>query len=199
MFQIRRPRLLVITAALTIAVPLTAACTDSGNNNSASDTTPNIATATPPQQRDGKTSGTNGAAGNQSGTDPVVEALAELAADETATGIVTSADKVDGDVVEITVYEGTEKAEYDAGPGGEITERSREAKTDTDDEVVAARAATVSAMDALSQAVAQEPTLSVDSISLADDHNADLQWKVEFTDPAGGAGTTVFIPALDPR
>ncbi|AKK05095.1 hypothetical protein CMUST_03755 [Corynebacterium mustelae] len=197
MFHFSRPRLLVMATALVIAAPVIAACTDGGSDNVAANTTPNIATATPPQQRDiGKnTPGEN--IGNQ--TDLVVVALAEFAADEAATGIVTSADQVDGDMVEITVYEGTEKAEYDAAPNGEITERGREGKTDTDDEVVAARAATVSAMDALSQAVAQEPNLSVDSISLVDDPEVDLHWTVEFTDPTGGAGTTVDIPALDPR
>lgn len=197
MLHIPRPRLLVMATAFVIAAPVIAACTDGGNDTVAANTTPNIATATPPQQRDiGKDNSAENI-GNQTGL--VDAALAEYAADEAATGIVTSADQVDGDMVEITVYEGTEKVEYDVARNGEITERGREATTDTDEKVVAARSASVSAMDALSQAVAQEPNLSVDSMSLAGDPEVDLHWKVEFTDSTGGAGTTVDIPALDPR
>lgn len=125
-----------------------------------------------------------------SGGDPVFAAIdAALGAHQGA--IVVDIDRDDGDSFDIDVVVGNEQIELEVSAGGAVREDEREAD---DDDVREAHAATVTAADAIRQALDRHPGGVLDELELDEDDGA-LRWEIDLDDDRRGDLAEVEIPA----
>lgn len=145
-----------------------------GNSETTAPTTATAASATPGRDDD----------------DPVFAAIeAALAAYQGA--IVVDIDRDDGDAYDIDVVMGDDQVELEVTADGTVREDEREGD---DDDVREARAATVSASDAIRQALEQHPEGALDELEL-DEEDGVLRWEVDLDDSQRSELVELEIPA----
>lgn len=114
----------------------------------------------------------------QTGDDPVFAAIdAALAA--YSDGIVVTVDREDdSETYDIDVVQGEQVLELEVGADGTVREDEREGD---DDDVAKAQAATVTAADAIRQALEQHPDGVLDEAELDEDDGV-LRWEINLDD-----------------
>lgn len=191
--KIRTTLALAGIAALTLG-----ACTDTGTTETTvtetttAEAAPTTATtATPATTAAAETTETTQDSTPVTGEDPVFAAIDAVLADH-PDGIVTDIDREDGRVVyDIDVVVGDQVIELEVDADGNVREDERESD---DDDVAEARAATVTAADAIRQALDQIPDGVLDEAELDEDDGA-LRWEIELDDADGNDLAEVTIPA----
>lgn len=128
----------------------------------------------------------------QTGDDPVFAAIdAALAA--YSDGIVVTVDREDdSETYDIDVVQGEQVLELEVGADGTVREDEREG--DDDDDVAKAQAATVTAADAIRQALEQHPDGVLDEAELDEDDGV-LRWEINLDDADRNDLAEVNIPA----
>lgn len=176
--KIRTTLALAGIAALTLS-----ACTDTGTTETTVTETTTAKAAPTTETTQDSTPVT--------GEDPVFAAIdAVLAAHPD--GIVTDIDREDGRVVyDIDVVVGDQVIELEVDADGNV--REDESESD-DDDVAEARAATVTAADAIRQALNQIPDGVLDEAELDEDDGAP-GWEIELDDADGNDLAEITIPA----
>ncbi|HJD77513.1 MAG TPA: PepSY domain-containing protein [Corynebacterium pollutisoli] len=191
--KIRTTLALAGIAALTLG-----ACTDTGTTETTvtetttAEAAPTTATtATPATTAAAETTETTQDSTPVTGEDPVFAAIDAVLADH-PDGIVTDIDREDGRVVyDIDVVVGDQVIELEVDADGNVREDERESD---DDDVAEARAATVTAADAIRQALDQIPDGVLDEAELDEDDGA-LRWEIELDDADGNDLAEITIPA----
>ena len=188
--KIRTTLALAGIAALTLG-----ACTDTGTTETTvtETTTAEAAptTATTATTAAAETTETTQDSAPVTGEDPVFAAIDAVLADH-PDGIVTDIDREDGRVVyDIDVVVGDQVIELEVDADGNVREDERESD---DDDVAEARAATVTAADAIRQALDQIPDGVLDEAELDEDDGA-LRWEIELDDADGNDLAEITIPA----
>lgn len=125
------------------------------------------------------------------GDDPVFAAL-DAALSEHAGAIVVSVDRDDRDAYDVDVVSGEHVIELEIGGDGTVREDERE--RDDDDDVREAWTATVTAADAIGQALDQHPDGVLDEIEL-DEDDGSLHWDIDLDDAQRGDLVELEIPA----
>ncbi|MDO5669485.1 MAG: PepSY domain-containing protein [Corynebacterium sp.] len=178
--------------ALTgIAALALTGCTDSENTTTTvTETTTAQATAQAATQTPAETTQAQDPA-PATGEDPVFAAIdAVLAAH--AGGIITDIDREDGRVAyDIDVVVGDQVIELEVDADGTVREEERE--SDPED-VAEAHAATVTAAEAIRQALEQIPDGVLDEAEL-DEEDGVLRWEIELDDANGIDLAELNIPA----
>lgn len=163
------------------------ACTDTG-------TTTTTVTETATEQASTETSAAQTTEATRSpaaGNDPVFAAVDAVLAAHPG-GIITDIDREDGRVAyDIDVVVGDQVIELEVDDDGNVREEEREGD---DDDVAEARAATVTAVEAMRQALAQHDGGVVDEAELDEDDGA-LSWEVDLDDAGGNDLAEVTVPA----
>lgn len=191
--KIRTTLALAGIAALTLG-----ACTDTGTTETTvtetttAEAAPTTAsTATTATTAAAETTETTQDSTPVTGEDPVFAAIDAVLADH-PDGIVTDIDREDGRVVyDIDVVVGDQVIELEVDADGNVREDERESD---DDDVAEARAATVTAADAIRQALDQIPDGVLDEAELDEDDGA-LRWEIELDDADGNDLAEITIPA----
>lgn len=191
--KIRTTLALAGIAALTLG-----ACTDTGTTETTvtetttAEAAPTTAsTATTATTAAAETTETTQDSTPVTGEDPVFAAIDAVLADH-PDGIVTDIDREDGRVVyDIDVVVGDQVIELEVDADGNVREDERESD---DDDVAEARAATVTAADAIRQALDQIPDGVLDEAELDEDDGA-LRWEIELDDADGNDLSEITIPA----
>ena len=191
--KIRTTLALAGIAALTLG-----ACTDTGTTETTvtetttAEAAPTTATtATPATTAAAETTETTQDSTPVTGEDPVFAAIDAVLADH-PDGIVTDIDREDGRVdYDIDVVVGDQVIELEVDADGNVREDERESD---DDDVAEARAATVTAADAIRQALDQIPDGVLDEAELDEDDGA-LRWEIELDDADGNDLAEITIPA----
>lgn len=191
--KIRTTLALAGIAALTLG-----ACTDTGTTETTvtetttAEAAPTTATkATTATTAAAETTQTTQDSTPVTGEDPVFAAIDAVLADH-PDGIVTDIDREDGRVVyDIDVVVGDQVIELEVDADGNVREDERESD---DDDVAEARAATVTAADAIRQALDQIPDGVLDEAELDEDDGA-LRWEIELDDADRNDLAEITIPA----
>lgn len=191
--KIRTTLALAGIAALTLG-----ACTDTGTTETTvtetttAEAAPTTAsTATTATTAAAETTETTQDSTPVTGEDPVFAAIDAVLADH-PDGIVTDIDREDGRVVyDIDVVVGDQVIELEVDADGNVREDERESD---DDDVAEARAATVTAADAIRQALDQIPDGVLDEAELDEDDGA-LRWEIELDDADRNDLAEITIPA----
>lgn len=196
----RHSRSLTVTALAASAALALTACTDS---DSASETTTVTEATTATETATDTattTAGDDTASASDSqtpaaaadGDDPVFAAIDAVLAQHPEGVIVTIDREDDNAVYEVDVVVGEEVLELDVAEDGSIREDDRE--DDEDDEVAEARQATVTAADAIAQALDQHPDGVLDEAELDEDDGV-LRWEIELDDENRNDLAEVTVPA----
>lgn len=191
--KIRTTLALAGIAALTLG-----ACTDTGTTETTvtetttAEAAPTTAsTATTATTAAAETTETTQDSTPVTGEDPVFATIDVVLADH-PDGIVTDIDREDGRVVyDIDVVVGDQVIELEVDADGNVREDERESD---DDDVAEARAATVTAADAIRQALDQIPDGVLDEAELDEDDGA-LRWEIELDDADRNDLAEITIPA----
>lgn len=169
-------RLIKTIAVAATTGLLVTACTDTGDT-AAED--PGTVTTTPAGEDPAETTVTTADTADQvEGEDPVFRAIDAVMA-EYPDGVIVSIDREDdADSYEMDVVQGEEVVNLQVDFDGTVSEDDREGD---DDDVAHARAATVSATDAINEALELHPEGLFDELDLEDEDGA-LLWKVSLDD-----------------
>ncbi len=135
---------------------------------------------------------TTTAADQQAGADPVFGAI-EAALAEHPDGIIISVDREDDrETYDIDLVVADEVVELEVDADGAVREDEREREGD---DVVDAQNATVTAEDAIRQALDQHPDGVLDEAELDDDDAGALRWEINLDDVDRNDLTELTIPA----
>lgn len=169
------------------AADTTATATDAADGaGTATDTTE----TTTDDQAD--TTETSPAADQAAGDDPVFAAI-DAALAEYAGGVVVSIDREDNSGgYDMDVVVGQDVFEIEVAEDGSIREEEREG--DEDDEAAEAEQATVTAADAITQALEQHPDGVLDELELEED-DGQLRFEIDLDDQDRRDLAEVTIPA----
>lgn len=182
-------KLLAITAAAGLSLTL-AACGDDSSDTDATATETTVVTSDDPTADAEATTAQNGVATETqtavsdedatSDRDPVFDAI-DLVLAQHPDGVIIDIDREDDTVVyEIDVAVGQEILELDVDSAtGDVRESDRD--NDDEDDLAKAQAATVTAADAITQALEAHPDGVLDEASL-DDEDGRLQWQIDLDD-----------------
>lgn len=186
-------RSLTMLTAFTASAAILVGCGDSGSGTTASTT--ESATATTAGTTVATTTTTSTSATTTtavtSADDPVFEVIdAVLAAHPE--GIITDIDREDStEIYDVDVVVGDSVLELEVSTGGEIREEERESD---DDDVRQARAATVTAAQAIGQALERHPEGVLDEIEL-DEEDGTLRWEIDLDDADRNDLAELTLPA----
>lgn len=126
----------------------------------------------------------------QAQEDPVFAAI-DAALDAYPGAIVVDVDRDDGETFDIDLVVGDEQVELEISADGAVREDEREGD---DDDVREAHAVTVSAADAIRQALDQHPGGVLDELELDEDDGA-LRWEIDLDDAQRGDLAELELPA----
>ena len=171
-------RLIKTIAVAATAGLLVTACTDTGDDTATED--PGTVTTTTPAGEDPTetTVTTADTADQVEGEDPVFRAIDAVMA-EYPDGVIVNIDREDdADSYEMDVVQGEEVVNLQVDFDGTLREDDREGD---DDDVANAQASTVSATDAINEALELHPEGLLDELDLEDEDGA-LLWKVSLDD-----------------
>ena len=203
-----RKNLIVTALAATTALTLSA-CTDTAPNvntegattveapaGATDETTAGAAEATSgagDDQADDQTDDTQGSdAAQTTGEDPVFAAIDAVLA-EYSDGIVVDIDREDrSGVYDIDIVVGQEVIELEVSEDGSVREDDRE--NDDDDDVEEARRATVTAAEAITQALESHPDGVLDELELEED-DGQLRFEIDLDDHDRRDLAEINIPA----
>ncbi|QGU04211.1 PepSY domain-containing protein [Corynebacterium comes] len=160
----------ILAAGITVSAALfLGACTGSDDAS-----TPDTATATDETSTATETT----VADRQTGDDPVFGAIDAVLAQH-GDGIIVDIDREDDrETYDIDVVVGNEVIELEVDSDGTVREDEREGE---DEDVVKAQAATVTAAEAIRDALNQHPDGILDQAELDEDDGV-LRWKIELDD-----------------
>lgn len=187
---------LVVAGTVGLTALALTACTDSGTTTTTvtETTTAQAQDQTPPTENTQTTTQATTETTTQSpatGEDPVFAAIDAVLATHSG-GIVTDIDREDGRVAyDIDVVVGNEVLELEVDADGSIREDEREGD---DDDVAEARAATVTAADAIRQALEQVQGGVLDEAEL-DEDDGMIKWDIDLDDANGNDLAEISIPA----
>lgn len=128
--------------------------------------------------------------GAEAGEDSVFGAI-DAVLTEYPEGIVVSIDRQDDDAYEIDVVVNEEVVQVAVENDGNVREDERDAESD---DVIDAQAATVTAEEAIQQALEDNPDGILDEASL-EEEDGSLQWAINLDDIDGEDLADVMIPA----
>lgn len=203
-----RKNLIVTALAATTALTLSA-CTDTAPNvNTEGATTveapagatdettagaPEATSGAGDDQADDQTDDTQGSdAAQTTGEDPVFAAIDAVLA-EYSDGIVVDIDREDrSGVYDIDIVVGQEVIELEVSEDGSVREDDRE--NDDDDDVEEARRATVTAAEAITQALESHPDGVLDELELEED-DGQLRFEIDLDDQDRRDLAEINIPA----
>lgn len=186
-----------ITATIALGAGLfLSACGDSGESSpqtvTETETATTTATAEDTATAGETTSGTT-AADQPSGDDPVFSAIDAALADY-SDGIIVSVDREDdSDTFDIDLIQGEEVIELKVDADGTVREDERERERG-DDDLARAQSATVTAEEAIRQALDENPEGVLDDAEL-EEEDGDLRWEISLDDADRRDLTEVSIPA----
>lgn len=126
----------------------------------------------------------------QAQEDPVFAAI-DAALDAYPGASVVDVDRDDGETFDIDLVVGDEQVELEISADGAVREDEREGD---DDDVREAHAVTVSAADAIRQALDQHPGGVLDELELDEDDGA-LRWEIDLDDSQRGDLAELELPA----
>lgn len=124
------------------------------------------------------------------GDDPVFAAVDAVLAERSG-AVVVGIDRDDRDSYDVDVVQDGQVVELEVGPDGAVREDEREGD---DDDARDARAATVSAADAIRQALEKHPDGVLDEIDL-DEHDGRLRWEIKLDDADRSDLVELDLPA----
>ncbi|AGF72667.1 PepSY domain-containing protein [Corynebacterium halotolerans] len=186
----------IITAGIAVSAGLfLSACGDTGDTatpDNGADTTMATTTAPAESPTESPATTTEDNQGNQqTGEDPVFGAIGAVL-NEHSDGIIVTVDREDDrDTYDIDVVTGNEVIELEVGADGTVREDERE----SGDEVVAhAQEATVTATDAIRQALDQHPDGVLDDAEL-EEEDGNLRWEISLDDADRNDLTELTVPA----
>lgn len=126
-----------------------------------------------------------------SGDDPVFSAIEAVLADY-ADGIIVDIDRDDdGSHYDVDVVAGDEIIELEVTTDGDITEDEREGD---DDDIQEAQQATVTASEAIEEALSQNDEAVLDEAQLDEDDD-QLTWEIDLDDQDGNDMAELNVPA----
>lgn len=175
---------------------LLSACTGDGGGTAQETMTQTVITEGSPATTDDAstaqdTSTSADAGAQQAGDDPVFAAIdAALGAHPGA--IVVDVDRDDGDTYDIDVVVGEEQIELEVSTDRAVREDERDGD---DDDVREAQAVTVSATDAIRQALDQHPGGVLDQLELDADDGA-MTWEIDLDDAQRHDLAELDLPAM---
>lgn len=198
----RISKTLTLTAAALSSALVLSACTDSGSTSTTvtetvgAETTAATATTGADNADDTATSSETSAsetAAQSSGDDPAFAAIDAVLA-EHADGIIVSVDREDDRDThyDIDVVVGEEVLELEVDQNGAVREDDRD--NDDADDVAEANQATVTAADAITQALEQHPDGVLEQAELEED-DGTLAWEIDLDDQNGNDLAELSIPA----
>ncbi|GAB3694805.1 hypothetical protein [Corynebacterium nasicanis] len=170
-------RLIKTIAIAATAGMLVTACTNS--DDTAADNPGTVTTTTPAGEAPTETTVTTADTADQvEGEDPVFRVIDAVMADY-PDGIIVNIDREDDtDSYEVDVVQGEDVVNLQVDFDGTLREEDRDGDND---DVANAQASTVSATDAIKEALELHPTGLLDALDL-EDENGTLLWKVQLDD-----------------
>lgn len=179
---------ITVTAALFLG-----ACSDAQDSTDPGTTTETVATTT--TGADGTATTTTTTTTDQedqpAGTDPVFGAI-DAALDRHADGIVVGIDREDDrDTYDIDVVVGDEVVELEVDADGTVREDDREGE---DEDVARAQDATVTAEEAVREALDRHPDGLLDEAQL-DEEDGSLVWQIDLDDADRNDLVELRLPA----
>lgn len=186
----------IITAGIAVSAGLfLSACTgtdDTATQENGADTT--MATTAAPAESPTESPATtteDNQDNQQTGEDPVFGAIDAVLA-EHADGIIVTVDREDDrDTYDIDVVTGDEVIELQVDGDGTVREDEREGDNE---DVARAQEATVTAADAIRQALDQHPDGVLDDAEL-EEEDGNLRWEISLDDADRNDLTELTIPA----
>lgn len=139
---------------------------------------------------DDEARGEAGARQEVDGDDPVFAAIDAVLAERPG-AVVVGIDRDDRESYDVDVVQDGQVVELEVGPDGAVREDEREGD---DDDVRDAQAATVTAVDAIRQALDQHPDGVLDEIDL-DEDDGTLRWEIELDDADRNDLVELDLPA----
>ncbi|ALC04614.1 hypothetical protein CDES_00670 [Corynebacterium deserti GIMN1.010] len=184
----------VLMSAL-VTVPLVlAGCSSTSSEAPAVDSSAATAAASPASATPSSESAASDSAVSDSAAsddDPVFDII-DIVLAEYPDGIITDIDREDNtDTYDVDVVVGQEVIELNVSTDGSLRIDEREGD---DDDIAEANAATVSAAQAIGQALSMHPDGVVDEVELNED-DGRLEWDVELDDASRNDLASVTIPA----
>lgn len=186
-------------SALTIGVALSAslvltACGETEETTTTPETVTQEASETATTEEatsDTATSSASEETATQQGEDPVFRAI-DAVLEQHSDGIIVDIDREDErDTYDIDIVVGDQVLELEVDSEGSVNEDEREGD---DDDVREAQEATVSAADAIREALEQHPDGFLDEAQLDEDDGA-LSWEISLHDADGDDLAELTLPA----
>ncbi|WP_018296650.1 PepSY domain-containing protein [Corynebacterium lubricantis] len=184
----QKKSLIALALSATTALAL-AACSENTGDTAATDPTSEATTVTTTAA---ETETETAEPAPESGDDPVFNAIDAVLA-EHADGVLVDVDREDStQLFDIDVVVGNEVIELEVDAStGDIREDEREGD---DDDIQKAQAATVTAADAIREALASHPDGVLDEAEL-DEDDGQLHWEIELDDAQRNDLAELTIPA----
>lgn len=181
---------ITLTAAVAASAALfLGACTDATDDTTT--VTPETATDTVTAVPEETTATETTTADQAAGDDPVFDAIGAALAQH-SDGIIVDIDREDDrNTYDIDIVVGNEVIELEVDADGTVREDDREGE---DEDVAKAQAATVTASDAIRDALDRHPEGFLDEAELDEDDGV-LQWKIELDDADRNDLVELSLPA----
>lgn len=180
-----------LAAGITVSAALFLGACTSSDDTSTTETTAVEATTDATTAAPAETTTAEAAADRRDGDDPVFAAIDAVLAQH-SDGIIVDIDREDDrDTYDIDIVVGNEVIELEVDADGTVREDEREGE---DEDVAKAQAATVTAAEAIGEALDQHTDGFLDEAELDEDDGV-LQWKIELDDADRNDLVELSLPA----
>lgn len=180
-----------LAAGITVSAALFLGACTASDDTSTTETTAAEATADATTAASAETTtAAEATPDHRDGDDPVFAAIDAVLAERPG-AVVVGIDRDDRESYDVDVVQDGQVVELEVGPDGAVREDEREGD---DDDVRDAQAATVTAVDAIRQALEQHPDGVLDEIDL-DEDDGTLRWEIELDDADRNDLVELDLPA----